>query len=189
MTNTVSLIPIANLAAEPPPASAYVVFGGTFDPIHLGHVDVIRSLARCFSTTIVAPTAKNPWKHDEPEPTPLELRLEMIELVLAAEGITLSPTPLDKGVHVLRQGYVYAEEVVKELREKRSGRLYWAVAEDLADSVHEWRNWNQLDVPVAVLPIQHNIHATKIREGLEAIHPALQSFIVTKQLYPSYRVG
>ena len=163
-------------------ADDFVVFGGTFDPIHEGHLSIIRSSLELFSTVIIAATTENPWKPDKP--TPIALRKEMIELVLAAESLPLTDEFGGKGVSIYPFDYQYSEEVVSELRSNTDrGKLYWAVGEDTAPEVPRWRNWTTLDVPVIVCPIVIELHATAIRAGTTAVHPALSEFITTHNLY------
>lgn len=173
----VQLIRIADLRAENIPSDSAVVFGGTFDPFHLGHLDVTRELLKFFKSVIIAPTSQNPWKTEQP--TPLELRRQMIELILKAEKVS-------SGVELSSSSYVFAEELVQEFRTQRPGAaLYWAVGEDSADSVSRWRNWDNLNVPTIVCPIRINLHATAIRSGDRPIHPAIAALVKEKRLYES----
>jgi nicotinate-nucleotide adenylyltransferase len=56
-----------------------VLFGGAFNPPHLGHVDAVRGLAKnpAARKVIILPTFGNPLK---PETTPFENRFEMAKL-------------------------------------------------------------------------------------------------------------
>ena len=159
----------------------YVVFGGTFDPIHEGHVSVVRRLTPVFSTIIVAATAANPWKPEKP--TPLELRATMIEMVLRAEKFSLAPTAEGPGIFITRETYCYSEELVDHLRAARSGRLFWAVGADSSSSVKDWRNWGSKGVTTVVLPIEIDAHAVLVRRGEAKPHPAIQELIRTEKLY------
>lgn len=165
-------------------ADDFIVFGGTFDPIHEGHLSIIRSSLELFATVIIAATTENPWKSDKP--APIALRKEMIERVLAAEALPLTSEFGGKGISIYPFDYQYSEEVVTELRSHTErGTLYWAVGEDTAPDVPRWRNWALLDVPVIVCPIVIELHATAIRAGNSAVHPALTEFVTTHKLYTS----
>lgn len=160
----------------------YAVFGGTFDPFHEGHARVTKSLTTLFQRVFVAPTATNPWKAERP--TPLELRREMIRLVLEFDGISVSVGDPAPGTVVITSfPYVYAEELVRELRSTQRGTLYWAVGEDSAAQVHLWRNWDSLGVPSIVHPIIEPVHAADIRAGTHDVHPALADYVRTHGLY------
>lgn len=159
----------------------YVVFGGTFDPIHEGHVTVIKRILSFFVKVIVAPTEANPWKKEKP--TPLALRKAMIEEVLRAENLPLAASPEQNGVRIETYPYFYSEELVDYLRTSQSGTLYWAVGADSAESVKDWRNWKDKQVTTLVLPIEIHAHAVLVRTGQALAHPAIRPFIKQRHLY------
>lgn len=161
---------------------ATIIFGGTFDPIHLGHVSVIRSCLSLCPRLLLAATAQNPWK--QTSATALNIRKEMIHAVLAAEKIPVYSTLSEKGVHVSDLAYVYAEEIVTSLRTANArAELYWVVGEDAKDEVSKWRNWNSLSVTTLIAPIVINVHATNIRENPSLLHPALLPIAKKHHLY------
>lgn len=176
---SVNLIPFEELPRVA--AEDYVVFGGTFDPPHSGHVSVVRRLSEKFSKIIIAPTVQNPWKAESP--SPLEVRISMLELIFGAEQIDFSLDLLTPGIVISSHAYTFADELVRLFREKLGGGLWWAVAEDGKDSVAGWRNWLSLKVPTVVLNIEIDIHSAAIRAAEEPPHPALATFIKEKGLY------
>ncbi len=166
-----------------PANRSYVVFGGTFDPIHEGHISAIRNLLQQFDTVIVAPTERNPWK--ELPMTSLSKRVAMIELVLNAESLpfTFVSNELQPGLILSSITYVYAEELVQKFRHTFQGNLHWAIGEDQQESVERWRNWQTLQVPIVSVPIEIDIHSTAVRQGESLPHPAIRNFIDAEQLY------
>jgi len=158
-----------------PQLSETVIFGGSFDPVHEGHISVVRKLDEKFNTVVVAPTAQNPWKGYEA--TSLSHRLEMLELVFKAEG-------LEGEVELCELEYEYSEDLLKGLR-KEGEFKFWAIGEDSAESVTKWKNFEQLALTVVVVPVSIDIHSTKIRSGGESAHPAITSFIARNKLYQS----
>lgn len=176
-----AIIPIARLTHTDVSPVATVVFGGTFDPIHEGHLLALERLLEFFSKVIIAPTAANPWK--DAQPTELSIRLEMVELAVQAE------CPHATRVEVYRKPYRYAEEVVTDLRDhlptgpSSQALLWWAVGEDISEEVDKWRNWKSLDIPVVVLPIEPMVHASDIRKGLHAVLPCLEQYAIRNKLY------
>lgn len=163
-------------------ANDEVVFGGTFDPIHAGHVTVIRALLEKFSRVLLAPTSQNPWKGAS---TPIALRREMLSIVLQAESFQIAKTLRDPGVHLLSHDYEFSEELVAWLRPQIRGNLYWAVGEDSASHIERWRNWDTAGVPILILPVVIQVHADDIRRGKSVSHPAIRDFIEKNQLFES----
>ena len=155
--------------------------GRTNDPFHEGHVTAIRYAAKYFSRVIIAPTTQNPWK--ESEATDIHLRIEMINLVLAAEKIALVDSPNTSGICILNYNYCYSEELVSYLRKTLPGTLYWLVGADSKESVAKWRNWSQLGVTTVVAPVIIDQHSLEIRNGCISLHPALIDFASQHGLY------
>ena len=48
---------------------------GSFDPIHIGHINIIREALNYVDKVILVPSGHNPWKKNNP--APLDLRVEM----------------------------------------------------------------------------------------------------------------
>ena len=163
------------------PENRYVVFGGTFDPVHQGHLKATETLLNYFPLLILAPNTQNPWK--ENTATPLDLRVKMLQLALDTAKIPRTDNLNGAGVFIWDQGYVYAEELATALRKKRNGELFWAVGEDLADEVGQWRNWGSLQIDTVVVEISPEIHASDIREGKAKTLPAIRNFVQEHQLY------
>jgi len=55
------------------------VFGGTFDPLHLGHENIIHKLLKRFSKLIIVPSKQSPGKNSYPLANEFD-RLKMISL-------------------------------------------------------------------------------------------------------------
>ena len=73
---------------------ATVIFPGSFNPIHPGHLDIIKKSARIFDSVVVL-LAKNPAKKYD---VPAEKRIEWINRTLAHNGIvnaTVCENPYD----------------------------------------------------------------------------------------------
>lgn len=64
--------------------SNFILFGGSFNPIHLGHAALVRAVAALpgVSGVLVVPAALSPFKTGT-EPLPAELRLRMVRAALA----------------------------------------------------------------------------------------------------------
>jgi len=158
-----------------------VIFGGTFDPIHEGHLSVIRTLLVDYERVIIAPTGQNPWKPEQA--TPFAMRFHMIALVLESEGIRYSERIKDRGLILYNSPYLFSVDLLKELRRKGYKALTWAVGADNAASVSEWRDWSTLGCPVVTIPVTIDRHASAVREGRELLHPALKDYVKLNRLY------
>lgn len=113
------------------------LFGGSFDPIHLGHVQLARSCqhqARLDEVWFL-PTAKQPFKHQGPIASD-EQRLAMLSLATASE-----PTWHIDTREINRGGVSYTYQTLRELRaEMPAAELFFMMG---ADSLHDLPSWRE----------------------------------------------
>ncbi|MGV8941672.1 MAG: nicotinate-nucleotide adenylyltransferase [Lysobacter sp.] len=77
--------PCVHEKASPEPAADLVVFyGGTFDPVHCGHLEVARQARDRLQTTILLMPAADPPHRPAPGATALQ-RAQMLDLAVAGE--------------------------------------------------------------------------------------------------------
>lgn len=111
-----------------------VLFGGTFDPVHNGHVVMAESLARAFpdATVHVIPNRQPPHRASQ---VSAEHRLEMLSM--AMEGIpqiTVNTIELD------RDGPSYTVDTLRALRAQVGGNdpLVLCLGADAVRAVDQW---------------------------------------------------
>ena len=114
------------------------IYGGTFNPPHLGHMGAARCAAKALGLDklLVIPDRIAPHKQlpmDSPAP---EQRLEMLRIALRdVEGIEASDLELK------REGVSYTYQTVEQLREMYpQAKLYLLMGTDMFTSFHQWRN-------------------------------------------------
>ena len=118
------------------------IFGGTFDPIHLGHTACVRHLVEKmnFSKVFLIPTSKNPLKVKE-DPVQKEKRLNMIKLALAdfPDSIIVDESELQ------REEPAYTEETLQNyLEEFDSQQVYLVMGVDTFESFDQWKNYEKI---------------------------------------------
>jgi nicotinate-nucleotide adenylyltransferase len=126
------------------------IFGGTFDPVHYGHL----LLAECcreqcgLEAVWFLPAAVPPHKQWR-EPTPAAARIEMLELAIAGnEAFSVCRYETDRG------GVNYTVQTLEHLRAEDAGReLFFLLGGDMLRDLPRWRESQricQLALPVAV---------------------------------------
>ncbi len=122
------------------------IMGGTFDPIHIGHL----MLAECAREELaleeiwLIPTGCSYQKHarrhpDHGAPTPEE-RLRMAEL--AAEQV---PYFRSMDIEVRREGYTYSYETLEELNRLYPGHeFFFILGADCLSGIESWKNPERL---------------------------------------------
>lgn len=162
------------------------IFGGTFDPVHRGHLEVIRMLLARGDALIVAPTLANPWK-SAPQAS-FEQRREMLQIALDSESIAVCDSPQLGSVCIVNLPYIYSAELLSKVQQVSwfSGNLadyYWAVGADQGEAWRNWKNWAEQGVEVVSLPVTVDEHSTDIRAGRAELLPALEYYTSINSLY------
>ena len=112
------------------------IVGGTFDPIHLGHVAVAEGAADCvpLDRVLLIPAAQPP--HRGPAAAPVQDRLEMVRIAAAGH-----PRLEVSDVEVRRPGPSYTVDTLRELARERPGdELHLVLGWDAAREIGAWRD-------------------------------------------------
>lgn len=117
------------------------IYGGSFDPVHHGHLilalDAIEQLA--LDILHLVPAAANPFKRDAAITAP-EHRLAMLHL--ATEGL---PRVVVDDRELRRGGVSFAIETVRELVSGYPGaEIYLLIGEDNAPLLDQWHRFEEL---------------------------------------------
>ena len=112
----------------------YGIFGGTFDPVHNGHIHLLKKLldSNLFTQLIVVP-AGEPWQRPTIASAPH--RLEMVRR--ACEDLEVAISDCE----VKRHAPSYAVQTVKELKaEFGPAEFSWILGSDALIGIESWRS-------------------------------------------------
>ena len=115
------------------------IYGGTFNPIHLGHMEAARCAAERLrlDKLCMIPTGVPPHKRLEDAPSSRD-RLEMARLGAEAIGAPCEVEVLD--LELRREGKSYTVDTLRELKRKlRGDRLFLLLGTDMFLSFQTWR--------------------------------------------------
>lgn len=117
------------------------IFGGSFDPIHLGHLilaEQCREQAQ-LDQVLFMPNAQNPLKPDGASATDRQ-RCEMIEFAIAGhEAFYLSKVEIERG------GTSYTVDTLQEIADKQpDDELFFLMGGDSLDSFGQWHKPDQI---------------------------------------------
>jgi len=141
------------------------LFGGTFDPIHIGHLRCAEEMMELFDLNriVFLPASRPPHKINAAI-TPFYHREQMIKL--AIEG---NPAFSFSDVENRRAGTSYSVETVEYLLDKyrlENLELYFILGQDAFHAIRTWKDWERL------LLLCHFAVMTRpgyVNQGLEAI--------------------
>ena len=118
------------------------VFGGTFDPIHMGHLAVARSIQATLELDkVVFVPAGQPWMKAGTPVSPVKDRVEMVRLAVARhKTFELSTIEAD------RPGPSYAVDTMDALRRQSGSRsaLFFLLGSDALMDIAKWKDPQRL---------------------------------------------
>ncbi|MBT9163207.1 MAG: Nicotinate-nucleotide adenylyltransferase [Chloroflexi bacterium] len=144
------------------------LLGGTFDPVHLGHL-IIAEEVRCklgLSKVVFIP-AGQPWLKADRVITGGEHRLAMLRLAIDSNSyFEVSLAELE------RSGPSYSVDTVSAMRDEYGSevRLYFIIGPDALVELHRWKEPVRLAGLCQLIVVRR---PNSRREYLEALHPVV----------------
>ena len=117
------------------------VMGGTFDPIHHGHLVAASEVVSAFhlDEVIFVPTGQ-PWQKSDRHVTPAEDRY-LMTVIATAENPQFSVSRID----IDRQGPTYTVDTLRDLRALHpDAELFFITGADALAQILSWRNSDEL---------------------------------------------
>ena len=117
------------------------VMGGTFDPIHHGHLVAASEVASAFELdeVVFVPTGQ-PWQKSDRDVAPAEHRYLMTVVATASNPrFTVSRVDID------RDGPTYTIDTLRDLSEQRPGaQLFFITGADALAQILSWKDSDEL---------------------------------------------
>ncbi len=118
------------------------IFGGSFNPPHMGHINSIQTVAKKLglSKVHVVPAAQNPLKTPVEGPTP-EQRIELTKLAFAQYGETYFVDDQE----IKRGGLSYTVDTVLNLRKEYDANdLFLIIGADKFEELSQWKDYQKI---------------------------------------------
>tara|TARA_B110000046_G_C13021191_1_gene411313 strand:+ start:1263 stop:1895 length:633 start_codon:yes stop_codon:yes gene_type:complete len=117
------------------------LFGGTFNPVHFGHLRIATELAELLQVDSIRmmPCAFPPHR-SEPEVSG-EQRLQMLQLAIGEETILHAD-----GIELQRPAPSYSVDTVRLIREQIDGQtpLFLCIGMDALNGLDSWHDWQRI---------------------------------------------
>lgn len=155
------------------------IFGGSFNPVHIGHLIVAHFFIIDFNLEICyfVPNHRSPFKINDQEQLPDHHRLRMLELATASNPqIAIDTFEIDKG------GVSFSFETILHFKEKfNSANLYFLIGSDQAYKFTQWKNWETILANANLVVARRNfepLDKTFLPEKFHALIHFLQNPII-----------
>lgn len=144
--------------------SLVVLYGGTFDPVHAGHLAVARAARDALQAGVrLVPAADPP--HRAAPGAGADDRAALLELAIAGEpGLSVDRRELH------RAGRSYTVDTLRGLRAELgpAAPLAWIVGADAFRGLPSWHEWG------ALFDLAHFVVAVRPGHGLDDLPPVLE---------------
>lgn len=141
------------------------IYGGTFDPVHFGHLRTALEIKEIFHLDEVRLIPCSQPPHRETPLTPPEIRLAMLELAVQNQpDLVIDRRELE------REGYSYMIDTLKSLQIENPDRsLLLIIGTDAFEGLASWHQWQQL------FDVAHIVVITRPGYVLQALSGFLSS--------------
>lgn len=175
------------------------IYGGTFDPIHLGHLHVITQLIEknLVDQLFVVPAGEPLLRENAPIATAVQRRA-MCQLAVADLPAAVASKVQVNPIEVLRMGPSYAIDTVEAIAQSYpDDTIVLVIGQDAAEKLNQWHRIDELRGMVEFLIIGRpgysgdgvdigalNVAATTIRQGMsEDLSSSVAAYIRENNLY------
>jgi nicotinate-nucleotide adenylyltransferase len=117
------------------------LYGGSFDPVHLGHLLVAEAAVEelGLDRLFFIPAAQSPFKPENP-PAPAAVRLQLLRLALAGK----TNCEVDE-LEIQRGGVSYTVDTLREYARRFPGaEIFYLIGADNVCKLNEWREPTEL---------------------------------------------
>lgn len=143
------------------------LFGGSFDPIHNGHLHIARAFADELGLdNVIFLPAGEPY-HKNTLRTPAAQRLAMVEAAIAGDARFAA-----SDVDMVREGATYSVDTVQIFRQHfANAELWWLMGMDSLLQMHTWKSWRTF------ARLTHIAVAARAGQSLNLAPPELRDWL------------
>lgn len=157
-----------------------ILYGGTFDPVHRGHLAIARAVAGLFDAPVyLVPSADPP--HRPPPGASAAQRATMLDLAIAGD----EHLRVDRR-ELRREGPSYSVDTLRELRAELGPEvpLIWVLGIDSVRQLDTWHDWRRLFEFGHVLGVERPAGPVDL-DWLRANAPVVASELLSRACEPA----
>lgn len=138
------------------------ILGGTFNPVHVGHVEMAKHVLRKYpdiEQLFLMPNHLPAYKEDD-ELVSKQDRLAMLSLAVSGmERVSVS------SFEIVQDGYTYTANTLRQIREQNKDlTIYFIIGDDSLFSFHKWYQYEEVMKLCNILVIAREEGAEKVKQ-------------------------
>jgi len=152
------------------------VLGGTFDPIHMGHLIIAEEIrGQLDLTEVLFVPAGEPWLKTNNSISPAEHRVQMVRLAIADESFFKLST-----IEIERAGPSYTIDTIAQLKSQigAGDRLFFILGWDNLMQLPQWREPSRLVQMCSLVAVPRVGYSPPDLNTLEAAIPGLSQSVI-----------
>jgi nicotinate-nucleotide adenylyltransferase len=149
------------------------IFGGVFDPVHNGHLAVVRTALSTFSLTFIYIVPCGIPAHKRRPLFSPDQRLSLLQAAFAG-----NPRVIVSDIELRREGVSYSIDTVEAIRKKEGVRPYFFIGGDNLSEISGWRTPDKILEQAQVVAVS--------RPGFDSLEkfPEYQGRIISMTMEP-----
>jgi len=159
-----------------------ILFGGTFDPVHLGHTQISRFVAEKINADkiILIPAKRSPLKRNNPIASDAD-RVEMLKLATADQRLfEISDCELKRPLPS------YTSQTVIQFRNRlgKDCSIFWLIGQDMLSDLSKWHKIDEiLDNCEMLVMLRGGCEELDLPNLSETLGPRILAKIVKNVIY------
>ncbi len=152
-----------------------ILYGGTFDPVHNGHLAVALAAANALQSPVAFVPAAAPPHRGRPGATAIQ-RVRMLKRAIDGyPQFGIDPREFN------RTGRSYSVDTLRDVRAElgADAPLVWLLGADALRRLHGWHDWREL------LTLAHLVVASRPGHALDVLDPELEAELAPRWISDS----
>ncbi len=136
------------------------IFGGTFNPIHIGHLRPVEEVREYFNLDrVLFILAKNPPHKTNANIIDAKIRFKILELALENNEFFI---PSD--IEIKRGGKSYTYDTLIELKEQKNNNYFLIIGKDSFYDIKSWYRWEDILSTVDIIVLNRKLSKKEYNE-------------------------
>ncbi len=153
------------------------LFGGSFDPPHKKHLEIVNELLISFDEVWIIVANSSPFKNSHV--TCFEIRFKMCKLAFDCSRVKVLDVEKE-------HNFKYTYDTVKYLKNKFSHDFYFAIGSDNLSTLDKWYKSSELKTLVDFITFKRTpVSSTLARVSRESGIEVINNYIIDNNLYQS----